>query len=200
MLDTSAFKKGVCLVFKGMPCMITDYSVSTPTARGANTIFKTKLRHLVTGQLFNESIRSGEKFEEVDMERHGASYLYNDGSSWHFMDDETFDQFELNADQLAGDEQYIVDGIEGVQAVLIDGSVVGIQLPMVVTLSVSECDPTIKGATAQAQLKPVSDMDRLPTSKQVAFAEKLARIKRRAVPDECFRDKGLMSKWIDGNR
>ena len=53
---------------------------------------------------------------------------------------------------------------------------------------------------AQARLKPVSDMDRLPTSKQVAFAEKLARIKRRAVPDECFRDKGLMSKWIDGNR
>ena len=53
---------------------------------------------------------------------------------------------------------------------------------------------------AQARLKPVSDMDRLPTSKQVAFAEKLARIKRCAVPDECFRDKGLMSKWIDGNK
>ena len=53
---------------------------------------------------------------------------------------------------------------------------------------------------AQAQLKPVSDMDRLPTSKQVAFAEKLARIKRRAVPEECFRDKGMMSKWIDGNK
>ena len=43
-------------------------------------------------------------------------------------------------------------------------------------------------------------MGPLPTSKQVAFAEKLARIKRRAVPDECFRDKGLMAKWIDGNR
>lgn len=53
---------------------------------------------------------------------------------------------------------------------------------------------------AQARLKPVSDMDRLHTSRQVAFAEKVARIKRRAVPDECFRDKGLMSKWIDGNR
>lgn len=53
---------------------------------------------------------------------------------------------------------------------------------------------------AQARLKPVSELDRLPSSKQVAFAEKLARIKRRAVPDECFRDKGLMSKWIDGNR
>ena len=40
----------------------------------------------------------------------------------------------------------------------------------------------------------------LPSSKQVAFAERLARIKRRAVPDECFRDRALMSKWIDGNR
>jgi hypothetical protein len=53
---------------------------------------------------------------------------------------------------------------------------------------------------AQAQLKPGSEIDRLPTSKQVAFAEKIARIKRRAVPEECFRDKGLMSKWIDGNK
>lgn len=53
---------------------------------------------------------------------------------------------------------------------------------------------------AQAKLKPASEMDRLPSSKQVAFAERLARIKRRAVPDACFRDKGLMSKWIDGNR
>ena len=52
---------------------------------------------------------------------------------------------------------------------------------------------------AQAKLKP-SAQDSRPTSKQVAFAERLARIKRRAVPDECFRDKGLMSKWIDGNK
>ena len=53
---------------------------------------------------------------------------------------------------------------------------------------------------AQTQMKPLSALDSLPSSKQVAFAERLARIKRRAVQDECFRDKGLMSKWIDGNR
>ena len=53
---------------------------------------------------------------------------------------------------------------------------------------------------AQARLKPVSALDRRPSSKQVAFAEGLARCKRRAVPDERFRDKGLMSKWIDGKR
>lgn len=53
---------------------------------------------------------------------------------------------------------------------------------------------------AQARMKPLSKLDCLPSSKQVAFAERLARIKCRAVPEECFRDKGLMSKWIDGNR
>ena len=53
---------------------------------------------------------------------------------------------------------------------------------------------------AQAKLAPATALDSLPSSKQVAFAERLARIKRRAVPDECFRDKGLMSKWIDGNK
>ena len=154
MIDTSNFKKGVCLVYKDEPCIIVDYSVSTPTARGANTIFKTKLRNLKTGQLLNETIRSGEKFGDVDLERHSASYLYSDGSRWHFMDDESFEQFDLGKDDMGGDEEYIVDGIEGIQAVLIDGQVVSIQLPMTVVLEVVECDPTIKGATAQAQLKP----------------------------------------------
>jgi hypothetical protein len=53
---------------------------------------------------------------------------------------------------------------------------------------------------AQAKLTSATALDSLPSSKQVAFAERPARIKRRAVPDECFRDKGLMSKWIDGNK
>lgn len=52
---------------------------------------------------------------------------------------------------------------------------------------------------AQAKLR-AAEPDGRPSSKQVAFAERVARIKRRAVPDECFRDKGLMSKWIDRNR
>ena len=53
---------------------------------------------------------------------------------------------------------------------------------------------------AQAHMRPAADFDLRPTFKQVAFAEKLARIKRRGGPDECFRDKGLVSKWIDGNK
>jgi elongation factor P len=156
MIDTSTFKKGVCLVYKGDPVIIVSYTVSTPTARGGNTIFKTKLRNLHSGQILNESIRSGEKFEDVDLERHKASFMYSDASTWFFMDDETFEQFEFNADALAGAEQYLSDGVQGLQAVLIDGTVSALELPMSVEMTVTECDPTIKGATAQAQLKPAT--------------------------------------------
>jgi len=156
MIETSHFKRGVCIVFKGAPMMITGLAVTTPTARGSNTIAKTKLRNLITGQVLNESIRSGEKFEEVDLERHDASYMYNDGSVWYFMDDQTFEQFELRKDDLEGIWGYLVDGVEGIQAMLIDGNVISIQLPLTVDMAVTETEPAIKGATAQAQLKPAT--------------------------------------------
>ena len=136
--------------------IIVDVTFSTPTARGSNTIAKTKMRNLRTGQLINESIRSGEKFEEVDLDRHKASYLYNDGSRWYFMDDESYEQFEFSKDDLGDATGFIVDGVEGVRAMLIDGEVVSVELPMVVELRVTETEPSIKGATAQAQLKPAT--------------------------------------------
>lgn len=153
MIETSGFKKGVCLVYKGEPMVIVDVTFSTPTARGSNTIAKTRFRNLITGQLFNDSIRSGEKFSEVDMERHKASFMYSDGSRWFFMDDETYEQFDFDQESLGEASAYLIDGIEGLQAMLIDGKVVSLQLPITVDMKVVETDPAIKGATAQAQLK-----------------------------------------------
>jgi elongation factor P len=153
MIESSGFKKGVCLVYKGEPMVIVDVTFSTPTARGSNTIAKTRMRNLITGQLMNDSIRSGEKFGEVDMERHKASYMYSDGTRWFFMDDESFEQFDFDGDSLGDASAYLIDGIEGLQAMLIDGAIVSIQLPMSVDMKVVETDPAIKGATAQAQLK-----------------------------------------------
>ena len=92
----------------------------------------------------------------LDMERHKASFMYSDGTDWHFMDDETYDQFFFDKKGLGGAELYLSDGIEGLQAVLIDGVILAIELPLSVDMTVTECDPTIKGATAQAQLKPAT--------------------------------------------
>jgi len=153
MIETNQFKKGVCIEFKGAPMVIVDVTFSTPTARGSNTIAKTRLRNLKTGQLISESIRSGEKFAEVDADQHPVTYLYNDGSRWHFMDQESFEQFDLGKDELGDKQYYLIDGVEGLRSFIVQGAVVDLVLPNTVDLRVEEADPVIKGATAQAQLK-----------------------------------------------
>ena len=125
MIEVSDFKKGVCLRLKGAPMMIVDVTFSTPTARGGNTIAKTRLRNLLTGQLVSESIRSGEKFEEVDHAQREVTYMYADGSQWHFMDAETFEQFSLGADELGSKVGFLIDGIEGLRSIVVEGSIVG---------------------------------------------------------------------------
>ena len=156
MIDSSNFKKGDCIVFKGQPMTVVDVVFTTPSARGASMLVKTKLRNLVTGQLQSESLRSGEKFDVVDLEQHPCTYMYSDGEQWHFMDGETFDQFSMDAETLGDAVHYLKDGLEGLRALLIDGRVVSLTLPTTVDLRVTETDPAIKGATATAQVKPAT--------------------------------------------
>jgi elongation factor P len=153
MIEVSQFKKGQCIEYRGAPMIIVEVTFSTPTARGANTIAKTRLRNLLTGQLINESIRTGDKFPEVDVEVRPIQYLYTDGSRWHFMDVESFEQFDLGRDELGLAADYLIDGVEGVRSILVQGRIVDVQMPNTVDLLVTEADPAIKGATAQAQLK-----------------------------------------------
>ncbi len=153
MIEASAFKKGVCIRYKDAPMMIVDVTFSTPTARGGATIAKTRLRNLLTGQLVSDSIRSGERFDEADYELRNIQFLYGDGSAWHFMDTESFDQFELSKEALGEKTGYLIDGVEGVRSIMVEGNVVDVMLPNTVDLVVTEADPAIKGASAQAQLK-----------------------------------------------
>jgi elongation factor P len=153
MIEVSQFKKGQCIEYKGAPMLIVEVTFSTPTARGANTIAKTKLRNLITGQLISDSIRTGDKFPEVDVEVRPIQYLYSDGTRWHFMDVGSFEQFDLGREDLGDAPDYLVDGIEGVRSMHVAGRIVDVQLPNTVDLLVTEADPAIKGATAQAQLK-----------------------------------------------
>ena len=153
MLEVSDFRKGACMRYKDAPVMIVDVTFSTPTARGATVIAKTKMRNLLTGQLLTESIRSGKSYETVEPEYRPCSYVYSDGTQWHFMDSESFEQFALEASDLGDQAGYLVDGIEGLRAMLVEEKIVTVALPNTVDLSVTEADPAIKGATAQAQLK-----------------------------------------------
>lgn len=153
MYDASELRRGTCFQYKGAPFIVVDVSFSTPTARGGGTIAKTKMRNLLTGQLLTESIRSGDKYAPVEVTRMPASYLYSDGDAHHFMEAETYEQFELRDEDLGYAAQFLADGIEGIHSMKVDGKLVNVELPDTVVLEVTEADPVIKGATAKAQYK-----------------------------------------------
>ncbi len=153
MIELMQLKRGVCIVHKDAPMIVVDVSFSAPTARGASTVAKTKLRNLLTGQTLVESFRSGDKWNEADLEQRPCSYLYSDGTRWHFMDQQSYEQFDLSAEDLGESVGYLTDGLEGLRAMYVQGQLVNVQLPMVVELEVTDTIPPIKGATAAAQLK-----------------------------------------------
>lgn len=152
MLTTSDFKKGLIIQLDGAPCAIVDVQFQSPSARGANTMVKTKYRNLLTGQALEKTFRSGDKVDEADFERHKGQYLYADGDRGIFMDMETYEQFEMEADRFAQVSPYLLDGAEVILG-LFQGRMVSVDLPLTVELSVIETPPVIKNATATAQTK-----------------------------------------------
>lgn len=153
MYDASDLRRGVCFHYKGAPMIVVDVTFSTPTARGGGTIAKTKMRNLLTGQLLTDSIRSGDKYPPVEVERRNASFLYGDGEYFHFMEADTYEQFQLSEEDLGDSHVFLQDGMEGIQAMRVDGKLISVELPDSVTLEVVEADPVVKGATAKAQFK-----------------------------------------------
>lgn len=155
MVNSSNLKRGYILELDGAPWLVTEVSFQAPSARGASTLTKAKVKNLITGAVLKKSWRGGEMLEEADCEKREIQYLYNDGTEYHFMDEESYDQFSLT-DEVIGDQAgYLLDGMK-MRSMLYNGEVVSIELPNSVELEVVDTTPNLKGATAQAQLKPAT--------------------------------------------
>ncbi len=152
MYTTSDFKKGLVIQQDGAPCLIIDVSFQSPSARGANTMVKTRYRNLITGQVLDKTFRSGDKVDEADFGRNKGQFLYSDGGRGIFMDLETYEQFEMDQDNFSEIAPYLLDGTEVVLG-LFEGRMVTVELPMTVELTVAETAPVIKNATATAEMK-----------------------------------------------
>lgn len=152
MFSTSDFKRGLVIQLDGAPCLITDVTTQSPTARGANTMVKTRYRNLISGQVLDKTFRSGDKVDEADFERHKGQFLYADSGNGVFMDLENYEQFEMPADEFESLSLYLLDGTEVVLG-LFEGRMVNVDLPMTVELTVVETPPVIKNATATAETK-----------------------------------------------
>jgi elongation factor P len=156
MISTGDFKRGLRILVEGDPYVILEVHVQSPSARGASSLSKLKVRNLRTGQVFDKTFRGGEKIDEPDLELRPVQFLYKDDDGFHFMDTQSYEQFTLAVDELGDSSGYLRDGLDGIRSVVFNGKVISVDLPQTVTLRVTDTQPAMKGATAQAQTKPAT--------------------------------------------
>ena len=111
MLTTADFKKGLQILLDGDPYQVMDYTVQTPSARGSATLVRAKVRNIRTDQLFDKTFKSGERFEEPDLERRDVQFLYAEQEMLHFMDLASYDQFQLTREALGDAVRWLMDGV-----------------------------------------------------------------------------------------
>lgn len=156
MLSTNDLKRGAVIEYEGAPCAVESVSVSSPTARGGNTITRVRLRNLRTKQKLDVSFRGGETFPEPDFEKRPCQLLYVEKGMYHFMDAESYEQFGIHEDDLEWERSFLKDDTEGLVAIRCDEELLGIELPNSVALQITETTPAIKGASVNARTKPAT--------------------------------------------
>jgi elongation factor P len=140
VLTTGDFKKGLAILHEGQPYVIVEYTVQTPSARGSATLVRAKARNVITGQVFDLTFKSGERFDEPDLERRKINFMYADGDDFHFMDEASYEQFHLSRDALGDAVRWLAEGIT-LRSIVFEGRVVGIELPQFIEFAVTETGP-----------------------------------------------------------
>lgn len=118
-------------------------------------VMRTKLKSLIDGSALDKTFLAGESFEFAEIERRRCQYLYNDSGQAHFMDSESFEQFELDAKDIEEVLEFLKDDTE-VYVTFYEGRPIGVQPPVKITLQVKSTVPGVKGDTAQGGTKPAT--------------------------------------------
>jgi elongation factor P len=149
-------KRGGMVSINGAPHVVDDLTVSTPSARGAATLYKFRFRNLVTGQKEDRTCKGDDPLESVSVERRPVQLSYMQGDVYVFTDLESFEEFSINADDLEEQRQFLRDDLDGMMALISDGRVLTIEMPDVVELKIVQCDPSMRGASATSRTKPAT--------------------------------------------
>ncbi len=153
MISTSDLRKGVAIELDGDLWQILDYH-HLKLGRGSAQV-RITLRNIKRGQTIERSFQAGTKWPRASMEKRPVQFLYRDGDDFHFMDTDTYDQFQLSADQLGDATQYLKDGMT-LDRTSYQGETIGVELPITVDLGVTATEPGFAGDTAQGARKPAT--------------------------------------------
>jgi elongation factor P len=153
MISTGDLKKGISLELDGQLFTIVDWQHIKMGRGGA--IVRVKLRNLRTGALFEKTFDAGEKFQRAYLDHRPVQYSYNDGDTYYFMDNETYETFPLTSEQLGDAKSYLLDGMQ-LEIVSYKDEPISVDLPVTVDLEVTYTEPGYKGDTATGGTKPAT--------------------------------------------
>ncbi len=152
-IQPSNFKNGMCIKYNNKLCTIVEFQHVKPGKGGA--FVRTKLKDVESGRVVDYTFRPTDKFDDVRLEVKEMEYSWNDGSTYYFMDPETFEQPEVSAD-LIGDKSIWFKEGDTCLAQYADGELINVDPPMFVELEVTETEPGFKGNTVQSGTKPAT--------------------------------------------
>lgn len=152
MIDVNELRKGVTFEIDGQLFKVLDYSHNKP-GRGSATI-RIKARNLLTGANIEKTFNSGQNVQDVRLDFRNVQFLYKDGETYHFMDNETFEQPAISGEVFGDDALYLIEGLE-VKLTFYKGEAINVELPTSVDLKVTESDMAIRGDTATGVTKKV---------------------------------------------
>jgi elongation factor P len=153
MIEVNNLRKGVTFELDGELYKVLDYH-HIKVARGGATI-RVKVRDLRSGATIEKTFNSGDRVQDIRLEKHEVQYLYSDGDLYHFMDTETYDQPVLSADLLGDAVNYLTDGMT-LSLLTYEGEAIDVDLPVTVELEVVDSEPGFAGDTAQGATKEVT--------------------------------------------
>ncbi|MDH5484811.1 MAG: elongation factor P-like protein YeiP [Gammaproteobacteria bacterium] len=155
-MKANELKRGVVFLHDGQNIAIKQLHVQTACSRSGNTLYKIKGYNVVSGQKFECSFKGDDVITPVDISRREVQLLFRDADGCTFMDKESYEQHTL-ADELVSDELlFMTEDLEGINALIIDEAIVGIELPASVSLEIVDCAPAMKAASSSARTKPAT--------------------------------------------
>ena len=156
-------KRKMFFEFEGTPFRCLDKDISTPTARGGQTLVRVKMRNLLNGSVQDKTFKAEDKFREPDLEAVDASYLYSDTDGSYFLDQSTFETLQLDPSKVADALDLMLEGLI-VQVQKYNGNPIGLELPLQVELTVQYTEPAVRGDTSSGS---VTKAARLETGAEV---------------------------------
>jgi elongation factor P len=144
LIDAINIKRRTLFEFDNTPFYCLEAEVSTPTARGGQTLVRLKIRNLLNSAVFEMTFKAGEKFKEPDLVQVPASYLYSDNDGSHFLDQDSFETLTLTEAMVGSALDYLTEGAI-IQLIKFNGNPIGLELPQHVELTIAFTEPGVRG-------------------------------------------------------